>query len=235
MGVLGRRKRRRAFRAARLISADARLKPTCSGVANRMARLIFVPFFAFAHGDAPLSVAPGAAPRVPITPDPTVAPAIFSGETSIPASERFVELGSLTGPFCSGIASHPREFVPDGSADRLADRASAGDHREALDKLAVRLARGEAQGKPDRLFRICGSLTATTIRLHGHIVDEYCNCYKITQELSAIVYAGLLLLFGVLFRLTNRSQRLGVARISPYRTGVFGRIQPSRRRTIVNV
>jgi hypothetical protein len=76
---LGRRKRQRAFRAARFISADASLKLACSDVPNRMARLIFVLVFAFAHGDAPLWVAPSAAL------------AIFSGETSIPASERFVE------------------------------------------------------------------------------------------------------------------------------------------------
>src|ERR1700733_11714296 len=78
MGVLGRRKRRRAFRAARFISADASLKLACSRIPNRMAHLILRPFFVFAHGDAPLS-------------GPAVALAIFSGETSIPASERFVE------------------------------------------------------------------------------------------------------------------------------------------------
>ena len=39
--------------------------------------------------------------------------------------------------FCSGIASYPRKFVPDGPADRLADRTSAGDHRETLHKFAV--------------------------------------------------------------------------------------------------
>jgi hypothetical protein len=76
MGILGRGKRRRAFRAARFISADASLKLSCSRIPNRMTRLILGPFFA--HGDAPLSA-------------PAVALAIFSGEMAIPASERFVE------------------------------------------------------------------------------------------------------------------------------------------------
>jgi hypothetical protein len=42
MGVLGRRKGRRAFWAAPFISADASLKFACSGVPNRMACLIFL-------------------------------------------------------------------------------------------------------------------------------------------------------------------------------------------------
>jgi hypothetical protein len=66
MDVLGRRKRRRAFRAARFISADASLKLACSGIPNRMARLILALFFA--HGDVRLSVTPDTAPRVPTAP-----------------------------------------------------------------------------------------------------------------------------------------------------------------------
>ena len=93
-------------------------------------------------------------------------------------------LGSLAVSFRSGIPGHPRKFIPNGCADCGAKRRSAGNRCETLDELAIRLARGKAQGQRDRLFRIRGSRSAATIRAHDQTI--LCNL-KNYKMLSCIV------------------------------------------------
>ena len=72
-------------------------------------------------------------------------------------------LGSLAGSFWSGIASYPRKFGPDGPADSLADRTSAGGLRQALDKFAVLFAGRKTDHDPDGVGGI-GGRSASTAR-----------------------------------------------------------------------
>jgi hypothetical protein len=62
-----------------------------------------------------------------------------------------------------GIAGHPCEFVPDGSANRLADGTSAGDNRETLHKLPVSFAGRKTDHDPDGVGGI-GRRSASTAR-----------------------------------------------------------------------